>query len=182
MYKFFVQAILAMSMAMSPFLAFPLEKPAEGMKVPDIAQISKRPSAKQVDADVSSFVDVPSAWKSQPAPSPAYAFGNPAGCTVSAPTQSPAEMLANVQAQLPELDLSSRRLDYIYNGTLDSMVSVGDDPFVYEFSVNLYQSPFTYLADQTVTVFLQSGFVVWLRNYGGHFRLTAVPMVDGGIV
>jgi hypothetical protein len=178
MYKFFVQATLIISMAISPFLAFPLEKPIEGTKVSGVAQTLRLPT-QQVNADTLSFVDLPSAWESQPAPSPAHTFGNPAGCAASAPTQSPVEMLENVQAQLPELDLASRRLGYIYNGTLDSMVSVGDDPFVYEFSVNLYQSPFTYLADQTVTVFLQNGFVVWLRNYGGHFRLTAIPMVDG---
>ncbi len=107
------------------------------------------------------------------------AFGNPAGCGASPSNLTPAEMYANVQAQLPELDLPSRRLNYIYNGAFDSMVGVNNDPFVYEFSVNLYQSPFTYLADETVTVFLQNGFVVWLRGYGGHFRLTAIPMAEG---
>ena len=108
-----------------------------------------------------------------------YAFGNPAGCSTSAPNLTSAEMLANVQAQLPELDLASRRMDYIWNGTLNTMMDVKKDSFVFEFSVNLYQSPFTYLADKTVTVFLENGFVVWFRDYGGQFRLTAIPMVSG---
>jgi hypothetical protein len=117
---------------------------------------------------------------SQPEPAtPDYAFGDPAGCASSAPNLTSAEMLAAVQTQLPDLDLASRRMTYIWNTSLNSMVEVSNDPYVYEFSVDLYQSPFTYLADKTVTVFLQNGFVVWLRNYGGQFRLTAIPMVDG---
>lgn len=178
MYKFFLQAVLAMSIALSPALVF-REIPAEGFSASSAAQLLRRPPIEQVDANIQPFEDVLVFLLSAPASPPAHVFGNPAGCAGFAPNLSPAEMLANVQAQLPDLDLSSRRLDYIYNGTLDSMVSVGNDPFVYEFSVNLYQSPFTYLADKTVTVFLQNGFVVWLRNYGGHFRLTAIPMVDG---
>ena len=55
---------------------------------------------------------------------PAYAYGNPAGCGTSVPNLTSVEMLANVQAQLPELDLASRRMDYIWNGTLGSMVDV----------------------------------------------------------
>ena len=110
---------------------------------------------------------------------PAYVYGDPAGCSASAPNLTSAEMLANVQAQLPELDLASRRMDYIWNGTLNTMIDVKNDSFVFEFSVNLYQSPFTYLADKTVTIFLENGFVVWLRDYGGHFRLTAIPMIAG---
>ncbi len=44
---------------------------------------------------------------------------------------------------------------------------------------NEYQPPFSYKGDQTVAIFLQNGFAVWLRSYGGIFRLLAIPMIPG---
>jgi hypothetical protein len=109
----------------------------------------------------------------------AYAFNNPAGCPVSAPAeQTPEAMLSNVQSALGDsYNLTDRREYYIWNGELGSMVNVTDDRYVYEFIFNNFQPPLTYLADQVATVFLNNGFVVWFRIYGGNFRLTAIPMV-----
>lgn len=108
---------------------------------------------------------------------PAYAFGNPAGCaeTVSADL-SPDQMLANVQSALGNsYDLAALRQLHIWNGPLGTYMDVTQDPYIYEFTFNNFQHPFTYRADPVVTTFLNSGFVVWLRNYGGNFRLTAIP-------
>ena len=121
-------------------------------------------------------LQIPAAIEAAPA---LYTYGDPAGCGEFAPNPSSAEMLSNVQAQLPELDLASLRVDNVWNGPLQTLMSVGNDEFVFEFSVDIYQPPFTYLADKTMTVFLENGFVVWLRSYDGHFRLTAVPMIPG---
>lgn len=110
----------------------------------------------------------------------AYAFGNPAGCSISPPGSSSEEMLANVQNQLGDtLILSERRITYIWNGNLGTLIETADDPFVYEFGINMFQPPFTYKGDQTVTIFMQNGFVVWFRSYGGIFRLLAIPMIPG---
>ena len=114
-------------------------------------------------------------------PTPAYAFGNPAGCaeTVS-PDLSPDQMLANVQSALGDsYTLAERRQLYIWNGALGTYMDVTQDPNVYEFAFNNFQHPLTYRADPVVTTFLNNGFVVWLRVYGGNFRLTAIPMVAG---
>ena len=109
-----------------------------------------------------------------------YAFRDPAGCSATAPNLSPEEMLENVQKQLGDsLILNERRITYIWNETLGSTIETADDPFVYEFEANIYQSPFTYKGDQTIAIFLQNGFAVWFRSYGGIFRLMAVPMVPG---
>lgn len=110
---------------------------------------------------------------------PVYAYGNPAGCPVAAPIeQTPEAMLENVQAALGDTyNLAERRQYYIWNGEFGSMVNVTDDRYVYEFVFNNFQPPLTYLADQVATVFLNNGFVVWFRIYGGNFRLTAIPMV-----
>jgi hypothetical protein len=135
-----------------------------------VAEINITPPSEQEEIKVQAVFGVVPAT---------YAYGNPAGCGDAAPTLSSVEMLANVQAQLPELDLASLRMEYIWNGALNTIVDVSNDPFVFEFSVDMYQSPSTYLADKTMTVFLENGFVVWLRSYDGHFRLTAVPMIKG---
>jgi len=109
-----------------------------------------------------------------------YSFGNPAGCSVSAPNLSSEEMLAKVQRELGDtLNLAEHRMNYIWNGPLNTMMEVGNDPFVYEFSVNTFERPFTYKADVTATTFLTNGFVVWFRQYGNNFRLLAIPMVPG---
>ena len=116
-----------------------------------------------------------SAVTSQPSQ---YTFGNPAGCSDSAPT--PKEMLENVQAALGDsVNLSERRQFYIWNGPAGEMVNVSDDPFAYEFVFNGYQHPLTYRGDWVATTFLNNGFVVWFRQYGGNFRLLAVPMISG---
>jgi hypothetical protein len=112
---------------------------------------------------------------------PAYAFGNPAGCaeTVS-PDLAPAQMLANVQSALGNsYDLAALRQYYIWNGPLGTYMDVTQDPYIYEFTFNDFQHPLTYRADPVVTTFLNNGFVVWLRSYGGNFRLTAIPMLSG---
>ncbi len=107
-----------------------------------------------------------------------YAFSNPAGCTASRVSNSPEEMLTNIQAQLDEsLNLSERRITYIWNGDLGAMIETANDPYVYEFGVNVFQPPFTYKGDEVVTIFVQNGFAVWFRSYGGIFRLLAVPMI-----
>ena len=110
-----------------------------------------------------------------------YKFNNPAGCSEIAPNNlTSAEMLANVQSQLGDsLNLSERRITRIWNEAQGTMLEVADDAFVYEFAVNEFQPPFTYKGDQAMTIFLQNGFAVWFRSYGGVFRLTAVPMIEG---
>lgn len=110
-----------------------------------------------------------------------YAFGNPAGCASSDPGNlTGAEMLANAQRDLGDaIIFSERRMNYIRNGPQNTMMNVTDDPYVFEFSVNLFQPPFTHKADAAVTALLNQGFVVWFRYYGGHFRLTAIPMIPG---
>ncbi len=111
----------------------------------------------------------------------AHPFGNPAGCSSAAPAdQTPAALLANVQAALGDsVNLAERRQYYIWNGALGSMVNVKDDPFVFEFVFNEYQHPLTYRGDKVATTFLNNGFVVWFRAYGGDFRLLAVPLTAG---
>ena len=111
----------------------------------------------------------------------AYAFGNPAGCaeTVS-PDLSPNQMLANVQSALGNsYDLAALRQYYVWNGPLGTYMDVTQDLYIYEFTFSNFQHPFTYRADPVVTTFLNNGFVVWLRNYDGNFRLTAIPMASG---
>lgn len=111
----------------------------------------------------------------------AYLFGNPAGCPASSSIGSDTgEMMENVQRQLGgSIDLASTRQDYIWNGPLNTMINVTHEPFVLEFVVDDWQPPFTYKADEVATIFLNHGFVVWFRSYGGHFRLMAVPVMDG---
>ena len=109
-----------------------------------------------------------------------YAFADPAGCSETLRDISPEEMLSNVQLQLgSSLTLSERRITNIWNGSLGAPIETGDDPFVYEFETNIYRPPFIYKSDQVVTIFVQNGFAVWFRSYGGSFRLMAVPMVPG---
>jgi hypothetical protein len=109
----------------------------------------------------------------------AYPFGNPAGCAADSDL-APDQMLANVQAALGEsINLSERRQYFIWNGPQGTLLNVTDDAYAYEFVFNEYQHPLTYRGDQTATVFLNNGFAVWLRAYGGSFRLLAVPMVAG---
>lgn len=110
-----------------------------------------------------------------------FEFGNPAGCSVAAPNeQDTYAMLANVQAVLGEdYDLSERRQTYIWNGEAGTMLDVIDDPFAFEFVFNSFQHPLTYRGDQVATIFLTHGFAVWFREYGGNFRLLAVPMSPG---
>ena len=112
---------------------------------------------------------------------PAYAFGNPAGCASAAsPELTANQMLANVQSALGDsYNLSELRQFYIWNGPLGTYMDTTQDQYVYEFAFNGFQPPLTYHADPVVTQFLNNGFVVWLRAYGGNFRLTAIPMVTG---
>ncbi|MBK9780203.1 MAG: LysM peptidoglycan-binding domain-containing protein [Anaerolineales bacterium] len=115
-----------------------------------------------------------------PVQNPVYAFANPAGCLLTHPNLSPAEMLAKVQSAIgSEFDLAERRQMYIWNGEQGSMLNVINDPFVYEFSFHEFQHPLTYRGDKVATIFLSQGFVVWFREYGKDFRLLAIPMVDG---
>lgn len=117
-----------------------------------------------------------------PTPAPkTYLFGNPAGCAPHAPTKGGIEaMLAAVQKDLGrEYILSQRRQATIYSGPRGTEVDVSEDPYVYEFVFDEFMPSQTYRADEPVTIFLNHGFAVWLRWYGGHFRLTAFPLVDG---
>jgi hypothetical protein len=110
----------------------------------------------------------------------ATSFGNPAGCSASVPVGSVEDRLANVQRQLGDsLDLGQSLQPYIWNGPLNMMVNVAGDTSAFEFVVNQFQPPYTYKADQTATIFLNNGFVVWFRSYGDAFRLLAVPIMDG---
>ena len=110
-----------------------------------------------------------------------YPFHNPAGCSPAMPADlSPGAALENIQEQIgPELILEDRSVNYIWNGPLGSFIDISGDPYVYEFEINEYQPPFTYRADRLVTIFLQNGFVIWPRFYGGAFRLLAVSMIPG---
>ena len=113
--------------------------------------------------------------------SPAYTFHNPAGCAPVLPADlSPATLLKNVQAQIGDsLDLKKRSINTAWNGPSHSYMDISGTPYVYEFVINEFQPPFTYLADRLVTSFVQNGFAVWLRSYGGAFRLLAVSMTEG---
>ena len=110
-----------------------------------------------------------------------YAFNNPAGCAIHNPTEgNPEVMLANVQIEIGgQLQLKDRQIGNIWNGTTGSFQDISQDPYVYEFEVDQFKYPFTYLGDQVVTSFVQNGFAVWFRSYGGLFRLMAVPMIPG---
>jgi len=121
------------------------------------------------------------ALSADPAQPAAYAFGNPAGCAKTTPSDlAPDRMLANVQSALGDTyKLAERRQMYIWNGPLGTYMDVSHNSYVYEFTFNEFQHPLTYRADRVVTTFLNNGFVVWLRAYGGNFRLTAIPMVTG---
>ena len=112
---------------------------------------------------------------------PVYAFGNPAGCSATPPTAlSLDEMLARVQEDLgASYNIAENRSIYIWNGPLNTMLDVSSDKFVVELTIDDYQPPLTYKADQLATVFLNNGFVAWFRFYDGHFRLLAVPMTPG---
>jgi hypothetical protein len=107
-------------------------------------------------------------------------FGNPAGCSTVTPALSSEQMLEKVQVELGGLlDLSERRVFYTWNGPQNSMLNTENDPFVYEFSMNEFQRPFTYKADHIATTFMVNGFTVWFRMYGGDFRMLAIPMTQG---
>lgn len=124
-------------------------------------------------------LDLPQSSQGVPAlESPAYAFHNPAGCAPTVPADlSPQAMLENVQVQIAgSLDLKDRNINYTWNGPSGSYIDISGDPSVYEFEINEFQPPFTYRADPVVTSFVQNGFAVWLRAYGGSFRLLAVSM------
>jgi hypothetical protein len=115
------------------------------------------------------------------APVISYAFGNPAGCAPADPGDlTGAEMLANAQSDMGDgILFLERRMHYIWNGPQNAMTNVTDDPYVFEFSVDIFEPPFTYKADAVITALLNQGFVVWFRYYDGHFRLMAVPMIPG---
>jgi hypothetical protein len=123
----------------------------------------------------------PGTPEGMPVPTPAYAFGNPAGCSSNDTLSlSPEEMLANVQSALGnKFNLAERRQTYIWNGELGTMLDVTQEKYAYEFRFNEFQPPLTYLGDQVAAVFLTHGFVVWFRLYDGFFRLLAVPMAPG---
>jgi hypothetical protein len=128
------------------------------------------------------FQDVPIEPPEPSPPSPgSYPFPNPAGCSPTVPDDlSPGIRLEKIQEQISDdIALAERTINYVWNGPLGSFVDISADPYVYEFEMDEYQYPFTYQADQLVTVFIQNGFAVWLRSYGGAFRLLAVSMIPG---
>lgn len=111
---------------------------------------------------------------------PARPFGNPAGCAPSNPNLTGEQMLASVQAAIGnEYNLAERRQLYIWNGELGSLLDVTNDAYVFEFTFNEFQHPLAYRGDQVATIFMTNGFVVWFREYGGSFRLLAIPMTAG---
>ena len=121
-------------------------------------------------------------YKTQAENSPVtYSFGNPAGCSATAPKNlSSQQMLANVQNAIgDEYNLAERRQTYIWNGEMGTMLNVTNDPYVSEFVFNGFQHPLTYQGDKVATIFLANGFVVWFREYDGNFSLLAIPMVEG---
>jgi len=106
--------------------------------------------------------------------SPAYPFGNPAGCASIAPPDhlSANEMVVNVQSAIGnEYDLAERRQTYIWNGEMGTMLDVTNNPYVFEFAFNEFQHPLTYRGDKIATIFMVNGFIVWFRAYGNNFRL-----------
>ena len=114
------------------------------------------------------------------AAAPAYPFGNPAGCAPSNPNLTGEQMLASLQTAIgAEYNLAERRQLYIWNGEIGTLLDVTSDPYVYEFTFNEFDHPLTYRGDKVATIFMTSGFVVWFREYGGGFRLTAIPMTAG---
>ncbi len=110
-----------------------------------------------------------------------FTFSNPAGCgDVMLKDRSSDDMVEKVQAQIgDEINLSERRQNYIWNGVQEKMVNVENDPFVYEFIFDSFAPPLTYRGDKIATIFLVNGFTVWFRYYQGHFRITAIPMIEG---
>lgn len=143
------------------------------MNTPAVSMVSAPVTAPNAVVEVALSVNVQ--------PVSTYAYGNPAGCAATTPSDlAPEQMLANVQSALGDsYRLTERRQLYIWNGPLDTYMDVTQDPYVYEFTFNEFQHPLTYRADPVVTVFLNNGFVVWLRSYGGNFRLTAIPTTAG---
>jgi hypothetical protein len=108
-----------------------------------------------------------------------YPFGNPAGCPLVAPT-SVSAMLASVDGQMgKKFDLMSRQSFYVWNGFKGSYINTTNDQFAYEFLIDFASPPLTWMADKVVTVFQTSGFVVYVRHYDNHFKLLAIPMVEG---
>jgi len=152
----------------------------ETQTLPDAAPaVTNTPAAPVVSAPFTApdvIVEVALPVNVQPVST--YAYGNPAGCAATIPSDlSPEQLLANVQSALGDsYRLTERRQLYIWNGPLGMYMDVTQDPYVYEFTFNEFQHPLTYQADPVVTIFLNNGFVVWLRSYGGNFRLTAIPM------
>lgn len=72
-----------------------------------------------------------------------YPFANPAGCSATPPNLSPEEMLLNVQKQLGDnLILDEKRITYIWNEELGSMIETVNDSFVYEFGGERFSAPF----------------------------------------
>lgn len=175
--KLILPGLASISLLISQLFSLP--SLVSGQPVVDIPSPTPLVSAQADEYVEASFTDfqLPAESQSQ---SPAYTFGNPAGCSTIAPTGSVHERLAAVQQQLGDsLNLNATRQFYIWNGPLSMMLNVADDPFVFEFMVNQFQPPYTYKADQVATIFLNNGFVVWFRSYGDSFRLLAVPVIDG---
>lgn len=109
-----------------------------------------------------------------------YEFGEPAGCGKTLPDTSPEVMLQNVQEELGEnLRLDERQITHAWNGSLGSLIDITEDPFAFEFEINLHQPSLSGKNDQIVRIFVQNGFAVWSRFYQGTHRLLAVPMVPG---
>jgi hypothetical protein len=109
-----------------------------------------------------------------------YTYGNPAGCAPEVPEDLSAQArLMKVQEQLDkEIVLKKRQVTYIWNGVIGSYLETAGTDLAYEFEVNEFQPPFTYLGDKTASIFVQNGFAVWFRGYGGNFRLLAVPITE----
>lgn len=142
---------------------------------PEATQVPNQPSPNLSSATGTGVAEI-----SQPVAA-AYPYGNPAGCAESAPEDlSSADILAKIQRELGDtISLADRRQYSIWNGPTGGMLDVSQDQYAFEFSVDEFRRPFTYRADRMATIFLTNGFVVWLRQYGGHFRLLAVRMSAG---
>jgi hypothetical protein len=160
----------------------PLIKEIKSLKPKRMDQIGIQKRHYPLLKEESELEELEVAFEPKDLPAPisrsSFPFSNPAGCSPAVPTDlSPEMRLEVVKDQIAgDFNLEERSINYIWNGPLGSFVDITRNPNVYEFEMDEYQPPFTYLADQIVTVFLQNGFAPWLRSYRGHFHLLAVSL------
>jgi hypothetical protein len=108
-----------------------------------------------------------------------YPYNNPAGCLTQAPA-SVDEMLNHVSVLMgKDFDLKAHQNFYVWNVFENTFINTTQDHFVREYDIDFAAPPQVYAADKIASAFQTSGFVVYLRKYSGHFRLLAIPMLNG---